>query len=238
MLQNWIELKKASIILFLLALVCLKSNSQEFIYNRGLATLSIGVAMPSYDYGKRSGLQLSSYVKAGTNISGEVSYFTNWNFGVNFMFTYTVNPVNVDRLADAYMEASPAFVTAKAEAEAFRDFAGLGGFIFVVPMNDYLSLTFKTMGGLRNIYKPTSVVRTTTVFSAVDYYETHDSNLVVAFLFSAGGKMIVNDYFNIHFNISYMGSHFNLEYYRNSKLINQEAHIGLLIFNGGVSYAF
>jgi hypothetical protein len=94
------------------------------------------------------------------------------------------------------------------------------------------------MGGLRNVYKPTALIKTTTNFSTINYYETHDNKLVIAFLFSGGGRVIINDNFNVHFNASYMGSSVSFEYYRNKKLVNQEVHIGLLYIAGGVSYAF
>lgn len=198
----------------------------------------MGVAIPAYDFGTLQGINLSSYAKLGTSITGEVSYFYNWNVGINFMLTYKMHAINVDKLAEGYMLQSPAFKTVAAQSEAFRDIAGLGGLIFDVPMNEYFSLTFKMMGGLRNIYKPTALVETTTVFSEVNYYETHQNKLVVAFLFTAGGRVAVNELFNVVMNVSYMGSTFDFEYYRNSKLIDQKAHIGSLSIEAGVSYSF
>ena len=217
--------------------ISLQSYSQEFIYRRGLATLSIGTGVPGYDFGKQSGIYLSSYAKLGTSITGEVSYFYNWNVGINFMITYNVNPVDEGKLAAGYMLESPAFHTVNAKSEAFRDIAGLGGMVFDVPINDYFSVTFKTMMGLRNIYKPTASIETTTVFSEVNYYETHDNKLVFAFLFATGARVYVNDLFNVHLNFSYMGSTMNFEYLRNNKEISQEVHIGVLSIQAGVSYA-
>lgn len=216
----------------------LYSNSQEFIYNRGLATLSVGVAIPAYDFGNESGISLSSYAKTGTTISGEISYFHSWNVGFNFMFTYSVNSVDVDGLAEGYMNESPAFENVTAQSEAFRDFAGLGGLVFDLPLNDYFSFNFKMMAGLRNVYKPTALIETTTVFSEVKYYETHDNQLIMAFLFSGGTKFKINDIFSVHLNASYMGSHYDFSYYRNSKEVNQKTHIGLLNITCGVSYVF
>jgi len=233
-----IDLKRASFLVLVIVLLGLKSNSQEFIYHRGLATLTMGVAIPAYDFGSGSGINLSSHVKMGTNITAEVSYFTNFHVGMNFMITYSINPINTDELADAYLLESPAFVTTSAEARPFRDLAGLGGMVLDIPVFDRVSMSFKMMGGLRSIYKPTSVVKTTTVFSGIDYYETHSNNVVFALLFSGGARFYINDYFNLHFNASYMGSTLNLEYFRNNKAINQKTHIGVLTMNAGVSYSF
>ncbi len=179
-------IKRIGILIFAL-LLTVNSWSQEFVYYRGLATVSIGPAFPAYDFGMQKGLSLSSYAKVGTSITGEISYFTNWNVGYNFMFTYSVNPVNTDRLSQAYMDASPAFQTTSAESGAFRDIAGLGGLILDMPLIDRMSLTFKMMAGLRSMHKPNSLVKTTTVFSAIDYYETSDNSMVFAFLFCISG---------------------------------------------------
>ena len=219
-------------------MISVNSWSQEFIYNRGLVTLSIGPALPAYDFGMQQGIVLSSYAKVGTSINAEVSYFTNWNVGYNFMLVYNVNPVNTDKLAQAYMDASPAFQTTSAESAAFRDLAGLGGFIFDVPVVEKMSFTFKMMAGLRSVHKPNSLVKTTTVFSAIDYYETSDNSMIFAFLFGAGGRFMVNELFNIHLNANYMGSTMDFQYYRNKKVIKQKAHIGVLSVLLGVSYAF
>lgn len=232
-------MKRANLIaLLIFTSLCLSVNSQEFIYHRGLATLSMGVAIPAYELGTMQGIDLTGYANLGSNITGEVSYFTNWHVGMSFMITYNIYTINTDRLAEAYMLESPAFVTTSAKAEAFRDFAGLGGMVFDVPVFDRASLYFKMLGGLRSFYKPTSVVKTTTVFSNIDYYETHDNSTVVAFYFSAGGRFYINDYFNLHFNTAYMGSNLGFSYMRNEKHISEDAHIGTLMINAGVSYAF
>ncbi len=208
------------------------------MYQRGLVTLSMGVAVPAYDFGRMKGVNLSSYANIGTNITAEVSYYYSWHVGVAFIVNYNVNPVDKNRLADGYMDASPAFKTAYAESEPFRDLSGLAGLVFDIPPNEYFSFTFKMMGGLRNVYKPTALIRTTTTFSTVDYYETSNNQTVFAFLTSMGGRVIINDNFNVHVAASYIGSTLNFEYYRNSKVINEKAHIGVLMMTGGVSYSF
>jgi len=214
------------------------SHSQEYMYQRGLATLSMGVAIPAYDFGSGSGINLTSHVKPGTNITGEIAYFYSWHVGLGVMFNYSVNPIDNNRLAEGYMNSSPAFKTVTAETEPFRDISGLAGFIFDIPPNEYFSFTFKLMGGLRNVYKPTTLVKTTTLFSSIDYYETHDNKTVFAFLTSMGARVIVNDHFNVHVTASYIGSTINFEYYRNHKEITQKAHVGVLTILGGVSYSF
>jgi hypothetical protein len=120
-------LKRFGLILFISFLFLKLAYSQEYIYNRGLATLSIGVAIPAYDFGMQKGIALSSYAKMGSNISAEVSYYYNWNVGLNFMLTYSVNPIDENKLVEGYFDASPAFNTVSAETESFRDIAGLGG---------------------------------------------------------------------------------------------------------------
>ena len=198
----------------------------------------MGVAIPAYDFGKLGGINLSSYANLGTSITGEVAYFNSWHVGVAFLMNYNVNPVDKKRLSNGYMDSSPAFKTANASTEPFRDLSGLAGFVFDIPPNEYLSFTFKMMAGLRNVYKPTALIHTTTTFSNVDYYETSDSQTVFAFLTSMGGRVIINDSFNAHLTASYIGSKINFEYQRNSKTINEKAHIGVLMMTGGVSYSF
>lgn len=214
------------------------SHSQEYIYQRGLATLSMGVAIPAYDFGSESGISLTSYVKTGTNITAEVAYFYSWHVGLGVMLNYSVNPIDNNRLAEGYMLSSPAFKTVSAETEPFRDISGLAGFIFDIPPNEYFSFTFKLMAGLRNVYKPTALIKTTTLFSSIDYYETSDNVTVFAFLSSMGARVIVNEHFNVHVTASYIGSNINFNYYRNRKEINQQTHIGVLTILGGVSYSF
>ncbi len=110
--------------------------------------------------------------------------------------------------------------------------------VFDIPVNNYFSFTFKMMGGLYNVYKPAALIKTTTVFSTVNYYESSTNETVFAIYGSAGVRAMVNDHFNIHLNASYIGSTFNFTYNRNSSEINQKAHIGVLSITGGVSYLF
>lgn len=200
--------------------------------------MSIGVAVPAYEFGNGSGINLTSHVKTGTNITAEITYFYSWHVGLGLMVNYSVNHIDNERLAEGYMLSSPAFKTVSAETEPFRDISGLGGFIFDIPPNKYFSFTFKMMGGLRNVYKPTALIKTTTVFSSIDYYETSDNKTVFAFFSSMGGRVIVNDHFNIHITASYIGSTIDFEYERKRKKIDQKAHIGVLSITGGVSYSF
>lgn len=231
-------MKRIFIVIFFVGFISGVTDAQEYIYNRGLASLNIGVSVPGYNFGDNAGITLSSHAKLGTTITGEITYFYSWHMGLNFMFTYCVNPIDNNKLAEAYMSESQAFTSAAAESESFRDFGGFGGFVFDVPTNDYFSMVFKMMAGLRNVYKPTSLVKTTTVLSSIDYYETHDNSLVLAFLFSAGGRIKINDRFNLHSDVYYVGSKFDFEYYRNKKLINSKEHLGTLRVTMGVSYAF
>lgn len=214
------------------------ADAQEYMYQRGLVTLSAGVAVPAYDFGKFQGIELSSYADYGTNITAEATYFYSWHVGVSFMLNYSVNPIHKEKLEDAYLRSSPAFKTVSAETEPFRDLSGLVGFVFDIPPNKYFSFTFKMMGGLRNIYKPTVLIKTTTVFSSVDYYETSDSEYVFAFLTSAGLRVIVSNHVNLHLNASYIGSRFAFEYKRNRTEISQAAHVGVVSMAAGASYSF
>lgn len=224
--------------MFFVAAIFKIASSQEYIYQRGLVTLSMGVAMPAYGFGNMRGINLSSYAKMGTNITGEVAYYYSWHVGLAFLVSYNVNPIDKNRLADAYMEASPAFKTVSATTKPFHDLSGMAGIVFDIPVNDFFSATFKMMGGLRNVYKPTALVQTTTAFSNVDYYETSDNKTVFAFLGSMGSRVIVNENFNAHIIVSYVGSTIPFEYNRNSKPIIEKAHIGVLMISGGVSYSF
>lgn len=204
-----------------------------------MAKLSIGPAIPSWDFGSgSSSVSLSSHAVMGTSICGEVTYFQNFNIGYTFMFLYNINPVNTDKLSEAYMNSSPAFTSVNSESQAFRDLSGLGGIVIDLPLNDLASLTFRMMGGLRNIRKPAALVNTTTVFSAIDYYEAPANDIMLAFLFSSGGKFVVSEQFNIHVDVSYIGSTFDLTYLRNRNKIEQEAHLANTVISLGVSYLF
>lgn len=214
------------------------AHSQEYIYQRGLVTLSMGVAIPAYEFGSGSGINLSSYSKVGTNIRAEAAYFYSWHIGVGVMFNYSVNPIDNRRLEEGYLKSSNAFKTASAEAGSFRDLAGLAGIVFDIPPNEYFSFTFKLMGGLRNVYKPTALISTTTVFSSVDYYESSDNETVFALLTSAGARVIVNEHFNVHIDATYIGSSIDFVYDRNRNNLNQKVHIGVLSMTCGVSYSF
>jgi hypothetical protein len=198
----------------------------------------MGVAIPAYEFGSGSGINLTSYVKTGTNLRAEAAYFYSWHVGVAVMVNYSVNPIDNRRLEEGYLNSSTAFKTVSAKTEPFRDLSGLAGLVFDIPPNEYFSFTFKLMGGLRNVYKPTALISTTTVFSSIDYYETSDNKTVFAFLTSAGARVIVNEHFNVHIDASYIGSTFDFKYERNRKDKNQKAHIGVLSIAGGVSYSF
>lgn len=231
-------MKHLFVILIIVAAVFKTAYCQEYMYQRGLVTLSMGVAVPAYDFGRMKGINLSSYANIGTNITAEAAYFYSWHVGVAFMLNYNVNPIDKNRLSNGYMDESPAFKTVNASTEPFRDISGLAGLVFDIPPNEYFSFTFKMMGGLRNVYKPTALIRTTTTFSTVDYYETSDNKTVFAFLSSIGGRVIINENFNVHLAASYIGSTIHFEYKRNSKTINETAHIGVVMITGGVSYSF
>lgn len=208
------------------------------MYQRGLVTLSAGVAIPAYDFGKLQGINLSSYVKIGTNITAEAVYFYSWHIGFGVLLNYSINPINNEKLSEGYLLASSAFTSVTAETEPFRDFSGLAGFVFDIPANEYFSLTFKMMAGLRNVYKPTALIKTTTVFSSVDYYETSNNELLFAFLTSIGVRFKVNENLNAHFTAYYIGSKLEFNYNRSHKEINELSHIGVLQSTLGVSYSF
>ncbi len=231
-------MKHVFVILFLLSSVIKIADAQEYIYKHGMATLSMGVAIPAYELGSASGIDVSSYATVGTNINAEIAYFYSWHAGVAFLFNYSVNPVDNVRLAQGYLDSSPAFKTVSAESESFRGISGLVGMVFDIPVNKYFSFTFKMLGGLYNVYKPAALINSTTVFSTVNYYESSTNETVFAIYGSGGVRGVVNEHFNIHLNASYIGSTFNFTYKRNSSEINQEAHIGVLSITGGVSYLF
>ncbi|MFK5856165.1 MAG: hypothetical protein QM503_08555 [Bacteroidota bacterium] len=225
-------------IILLLFSVSKTADAQEYMYHHSLVTLSMGVAVPAYDFGSAKGINVSSYATLGTNIVAEASYFYSWHAGIAVMINYNVNPVDDTRLAEGYLNSSPAFRTVVANSESFRDLSGLVGMVFDIPANDYFSFVFKMMGGLRNVYKPATYIETTTIFSSINYYESSANETVFAFLGSFGVRAIVNEHFNVHLNASYIGSTFNYTYLRNSRVVNQEAHIGVLSISGGVSYFF
>jgi hypothetical protein len=230
--------KKIGFLLIISLLLITHSFSQGYMYNRGLVSLSIGLSIPSYGFGNNDGINLSSYAKLGTTISGEVSYFSSKHVGFGFILNYNVNPIDDDKLANAYRIQSPAFIDIDVTSKPFSDIAGVAGFIFDMPFNDYVSFTVRMMGGLRNVYKPSVLIQTKTIYTSIDYYETHTNDVVFAFLFGFGVKYAINDIMNVHFNSSYMGSMLELDYMRNKREVNQEAHLGALSLLFGASYAF
>lgn len=208
------------------------------MYYRGLISVSGGVAIPAYDFGDFSSTSLTSNANVGTNLCVEATYLYSFHVGLTFMINYNINTVDTKKLEDSYFNASPAFKTVSTDVGAFRDFSGLAGLVFDVPANDYFSVYLKMMGGLRNMYKPTAIIKTTTIFSSVDYYETDANDLVAAFLFSGGIRFVISEKLNLHLNSTYIGSVFNFEYVRNDDKISEKSHIGLLSINAGVSYFF
>jgi len=225
--------------LFILSFIILTSSyAQGYMYNRGLVSLSVGLSIPSYGFGNNEGINLSSYAKVGASISGEVSYFSSKHLGFGFMLNYNVNPIDDDKLANAYRIQSPAFNDIEVTSKPFRDIAGVAGFIFDMPLNDYVSFMVRMMGGLRSVYKPNVIVETNTIYTSIDYYETKTNDVVFAFLFGFGVKYAINDIMNVHFNSSYMGSMLELDYTRNKREVNQEAHLGALSLLLGASYSF
>ncbi len=231
-------MKQIIAILILILSVSKTTVAQEYIYQHGLVTLQMGVALPAYDLGSLSGLTLTSYAKIGTNIKVEADYFYSFHAGVGFIVNYSVNPVNTDKLSQGYLKSSEAFKTVTAESESFRDFSGLVGMVFDIPVNKYFSVMLKMFGGLRNVYKPAALIKTTTEFSSVDYYETSTNETIFAIMASAGARVIVNDHINLHLSFSYIGSTVPFVYKRNSKEINQDAHVGALSVDVGISYSF
>ncbi len=208
------------------------------MYQHGLVSLSMGVALPAYELGSARGIDVSAYATTGTSLIAEGMYFYSWHAGVVVMINYNVNPIDNNRLAKGYLDLSSAFKTASAKTEPFRDLSILTGMVFDIPVNDFFSVTFKMVGGLRNVYKPTALIETTTAFSTVNYYETSDNQMLFAFLGSVGTRIRINDSFNLNFAASYIGSTFDFEYMRNNKDIYQTSHIGVLSITGGVSYSF
>jgi len=208
------------------------------MYQHRLVTLSMGIAIPAYALGNEKGTSISSHATLGTNINLQGAYFYSWHYGIAVMVNYNVNPVDSKSLAQAYLESSPAFKTVTTEVESFHDIAGLMGVVFDIPINNIFSATFKMLGGLRYVYKPAALISTSTVFSTLDYYESSTNEIVFALYGTAGGKAIINDHFGLHINASYMGSTYDFTYLRNSKEVNQEAHIGILSISAGVSYNF
>lgn len=238
MLHKIIGLKYILTLIFFTWVLSTSVFSQEFIYYRGLVSVSAGVAVPAYDFGDFSSTSLTSNAKLGTNICVETSYLYSHHVGLSFMLNYSVFSVNTDKLVDSYFNASPAFTTVSAESGTFRDLSGLIGLWVDVPVNDYLSLSLKMLGGLRNVHKPSALINTTTIFSSVYYYETDARDLVVAFLFSGGTRIAISERLNLNLNAAYIGSELNFEYVRNDDAIIEKSHIGIVSLNAGVSYFF
>jgi hypothetical protein len=208
------------------------------MYQNRLVTLAVGAAIPAYAFGNENGTNVSSFANVGTNVNLQGAYFYSWHAGIAVMVNYNINTVDSDGLAEEYLNSSPAFKTVTAKSESFHDIAGLMGVVFDIPVNDIFSLTFKMLSGLRYVYKPATLIKTTTVFASIDYYETSANETIFALFGTAGAKALINDHFSLHLDASYMGSTYDFTYLRNSKEVNQEAHIGILAITAGVSYNF
>ena len=215
------------------------ASAQAYMYQRGLAALSVGVTSPSYAFGNYQGIELHSYANIGTCITGEVAYFYSKHVGLNFLTNFNVHTIDEKSLAEGYLDSNPVYKTATAQTGAFREISGFAGFVFDIPPTEYFSFVFKLMAGLRNIYKPSASIQTTTDFSTIDYYETSDNRTSFALYSSVGLKVILNDNFNVNFNTSYVGSQYDFESDRNGVPVElKNIHIGILSFAGGVSYSF
>jgi len=94
------------------------------------------------------------------------------------------------------------------------------------------------MSGLHSVYKPAALIKTTTVFSTVNYYETSTNDMVFALLGSVGTRVKISENFSLSLSSSYLGSTFDFVFYRNNKEVQQETHIGVLSFQGGVYFIF
>ena len=215
------------------------ANAQAYMYQRGLATLSVGVTSPSYAFGNYQGTELHSYVNLGTCITGEVAYFYSKNVGLNFLINYNVHTIDNNSLAESYLDLNPEYKTVTVQTNPFQELSGFTGFVFDIPPVEYFSFVFKLMVGLRNIHKPSASVQITTDNSTINYNETSDNSITFALYSSAGLRVVVNDHFNIHINASYVGSTYDFEFERNSAPVDmKDVHIGILSFVGGVSYSF
>lgn len=213
-------------------------NAQSYMYRRGLAALSVGVSVPAYSFGNHTGTDIHSYVNYGASVVGEAAYFYSKHVGFNFLVYYNVNTIDDAKLANSYLTSSSAYQSVSAKTEPFRELSGFAGFVFDIPATEYLSFVFKMMAGLRGVHKPTALIKTTTVFSTIDYYETSDNQVAFALYSSMGGRIVISEQLNLNLNVSYVGSTIDFEFFRNSTPVTENVHVGILQFMGGVSYSF
>ncbi len=203
-----------------------------------MVALSTGVALPAYQYGSFTGTDLTAYANTGFNLNGEISYFYSHYFGITFMANYNLNGINTNKLEQSYMNDTSSITNVNVNTSSCHDFAGLGGIVLNVPIEERVSMYFRMMMGLRNFYKPSATTKITDNTGVSTIVETSASDLLMALYFSAGGKVMLTESFNLHVNASYIGSTFELNYKSNSTEVNQDAHIGVLAINVGVSYIF
>ena len=231
-------MKQITTLLIIFLFATQVAEAQVYIYQRGLVTVSAGVAVPAYDMRNFKGFRVVNYAKNGTSVNAEIAYFYSRHVGVAFLTNFTINKVDELKLANSYLISNQLFTSVNVQSESIGTLAALAGVVFDIPVNKYFSFIINMMVGLNYAYKPAVLVNATTVFSNLQYYETRTNDMKFVLYNSAGAKLKLFDQVSAHIKASYVGSTYNFEYKKNTSEIKQESHMGILSLLVGISYLF
>ncbi len=228
------------VLLFFLLFLSFQVNGQGYTYiNRGYTEAHLGVVRPMFDFGNKKGTQLARHANVGINVGGAAAYYYSRQVAIEFNLNYNRNGINKQGLADAYRNLdSLNFLSVKAETGSFQHVMLATGLRFDLAPNEYFSFVFKMMGGIGMIYKPESSITLNTTSGNQKYTETSDLQMVFTLYSSMGTRIMISDDLDVHLDVAYSGSKVDFTYKRNGIDIIENEHIGYLMIQAGVGYAF
>ncbi len=215
-------------------------NGQYYTYiNRGYTEAHLGVVRPMFDFGKKKGTQLARHANVGINMGGSASYYYSRQVAIEFNLNYNRNGINKQGVADAYLNLDTLnYLSAKAETGSFQHIMGATGLRFDLAPNEYFSFVFKMMGGIGMIYKPEGTITLTTTSGDQKFTETSNLQMVFTLYSSMGTRIMISEDLDVHLDVAYSGSKVDFAYRRNGIDIIENEHIGYLMIQAGVGYAF
>jgi len=234
------NVKLSKVLLFVLLLFGHYASGQYYRYiNRGYTEAHLGVVRPMFDFGNKNGTQYARHANVGVNVGGAAAYYYSRQVAIEFNVNYNRNGVNKQSLADAYKNLDPTNnISVKAETGSFQHVMLSTGLRFDLAPNEYFSFVFKMMGGIGMIYKPEGTITLTTTSGNQKFSETSNLQMVFTLYSSMGTRIMISEDLDVHLDVAYSGSKVDFTYRRNGIDIIENEHIGYLMIQAGVGYAF
>ncbi len=200
-------MKRILFFVFLIIFVLIQN-----IYAQGgiKAGVTVGLSFPFSDFAKTDkNDSTSGFAQTGLSASIEGAYFLTQNLGLLGIFYYGIYSTDADALAKGFAEeiANLTGQTTSVKTEVgswgVRNF--MPGIIFLIPIDEKISVNVKAAGGLMIATSPElKATADISGFGTIESKQTSATSSAFAFLIGGGGTYKLSDKLELQANVDYM----------------------------------